>query len=155
MIARFIWAIFWLFCLVLTDCRSRTDVTDFLGRGDGAEPKLAYVLSEFECASCIERLKPFVELMSREQDFLVQRLVVISPELTDRQGFGSLLGLEARCVASADFFNPSGRGKPGVPMMYLLSGSDEIIFARPISFIGHDLECLRDEIVQLGHEFAE
>ena len=140
--------------LMSISCGPGAEGTHVLGAADWAGPKLVYVLPELECASCIERLKPFVDLMADEPGHPEQIALIISPDLTDRQGFADFLGLDARHAAHADFL-PRGDADSSPPMMYLFSKKKQILFARPVTFVGHDLTYLKQEIMQLRHEFGQ
>lgn len=118
-----------------------------------SRPTLLYVLRGGECASCVERLEPFVRKMEREKIHLDQAVLILSSTGTDPQGFGALLGIPTHFSGLDAPLRATGTAA-FLPMMYLLTAQKEIILARPVTFSGHDQECMKEEILQLRFEFG-
>ncbi len=114
---------------------------------------LLYVLREGECAVCLERLEPFVRKMETEATHLDQAVLVLSPSGTDPQGLGEMLAIPMHHGALDATLRATGTSA-FLPMMYLVTPGKEIIFARPITFSGHDQDSMKEEILQLRFEFG-
>ena len=116
-----------------------------------SRPTLLYVLREMECFSCVERLEPFVRKMEREK--LDQAVLILSSTGSDHQGFGELLGISTYHAHMDAALSATGT-TAFLPMMYLLTPQKEVIFARPVTFSGHDQDFMKEEILQLRYEFG-
>ena len=138
-----------VFVLLLFGCPSDQVRPDWLPESDS--PYLIYVIDESSCFNCVEELKPFTEIMATHNDLLTQQLVVVSADASDRQGFREMLQLPVQITSNANTLELMGM-KPGTPMMLLLQ-EQRVLYARPITFVGHSMQALQHEILALRHEF--
>ena len=115
---------------------------------------LFYVIGEQECITCVEQLKSFIELLDPHKDLLDQRVILLSPERSDRRDYGPMLGLPCSIQTGAPILEATCSQGIG-PMMYLLTPAKRLVFARLISGMAVAPNELKNDIVQLCYQIEQ